>query len=78
MYNNNNYCPKTLSLDYFLVPVSILIFLSFQNVTGGQEHRQAMLISGSGHEEGKLLAVVPVQDGTGLTQSSGARDCSCH
>lgn len=40
-----------------------------KNVTGYQEHRQAILISGCGHEEGKLLAVLPVEDGTGLTQA---------
>ncbi|KAG7169603.1 hypothetical protein Hamer_G028848 [Homarus americanus] len=40
-----------------------------KNVVGEEEHRQAIFISGRGHEEGKLLAVLPVKDGTGLTQA---------
>ncbi|KAG7170153.1 hypothetical protein Hamer_G012397 [Homarus americanus] len=52
-----------------------------KNVVGEEEHRQAIFISGRGHEEGKLLAVLPVKDGTGLTQArSTARaieDWSC-
>ncbi|KAG7171644.1 hypothetical protein Hamer_G014784 [Homarus americanus] len=47
----------------------------------GEEHRQAIFISGRGHEEGKLLAVLPVKDGTGLTQARATaraiEDWSC-
>ncbi|KAG7162007.1 hypothetical protein Hamer_G026772 [Homarus americanus] len=52
-----------------------------QNVVGEEEHRQAIFISGRGHEEGKLLAVLPVKDGTGLTQARATaraiEDWSC-
>ncbi|XP_042232316.1 uncharacterized protein LOC121873066 [Homarus americanus] len=51
------------------------------NVVGEEEHRQAIFISGRGHEEGKLLAVLPVKDGTGLTQARATaraiEDWSC-
>ncbi|KAG7156415.1 hypothetical protein Hamer_G006168 [Homarus americanus] len=51
------------------------------NVVGKEEHRQAIFISGRGHEEGKLLAVLPVKDGTGLTQARATaraiEDWSC-
>lgn len=43
--------------------------ISSQNHTGCQEHRQAILISGPGCEEGKLLAVPTLQDGRGLSQA---------
>ncbi|KAG7170763.1 hypothetical protein Hamer_G021698 [Homarus americanus] len=52
-----------------------------KNVVGEEEHRQAIFISGRGHEEGKLLAVLPVKDGTGLTQARATaraiEDWSC-
>ncbi|KAG7172524.1 hypothetical protein Hamer_G028170 [Homarus americanus] len=52
-----------------------------QNVVGEEEHRQAIFISGRGHEEGKLLVVLPVKDGTGLTQARATaraiEDWSC-
>ncbi|KAG7160682.1 hypothetical protein Hamer_G031500, partial [Homarus americanus] len=52
-----------------------------KNVVGEEEHRQAIFISGCGHEEGKLLAVLPVKDGTGLTQARATaraiEDWSC-
>ncbi|KAG7160466.1 hypothetical protein Hamer_G001725 [Homarus americanus] len=52
-----------------------------KNVVGEEEHRQAIFISGRGHEEGKLLAFLPVKDGTGLTQARATaraiEDWSC-
>ncbi|KAG7154590.1 hypothetical protein Hamer_G014936, partial [Homarus americanus] len=52
-----------------------------KNVVGEEEHRQAIFISGRGHEEGKLLAALPVKDGTGLTQARATaraiEDWSC-
>ncbi|KAG7166601.1 hypothetical protein Hamer_G032057 [Homarus americanus] len=52
-----------------------------KNVVGEEEHRQAIFISGRGHEEGKMLAVLPVKDGTGLTQARATaraiEDWSC-
>ncbi|KAG7175687.1 hypothetical protein Hamer_G029943 [Homarus americanus] len=52
-----------------------------KNVVGEEEHRQAIFISGRGHEEGKLLAILPVKDGTGLTQARATaraiEDWSC-
>lgn len=58
----NQKCEKC-SLHKSSVPVCILVFLSFQNITRGQEHWQAM----HSNKEGKLLAVLPVEDSTGLT-----------
>ncbi|KAG7172797.1 hypothetical protein Hamer_G007042 [Homarus americanus] len=45
------------------------------------EKKNTIFISGRGHEEGKLLAVLPVKDGTGLTQARATaraiEDWSC-
>lgn len=58
--------------DSFAPPQHVVVHWDsklLQDALGLPEHRLAILVSGAGHEGGKLLSVPPVADATGLQQS---------